>query len=267
MNSRTAWTGTLRTGTARFLLTAITAFLLLLAAAPAHAAGRVTWKKTTIEENEKREAWLLDLEIYFNRAPGVAYVPMKFEFELLAVYERSLVDGKENPVETTQPLSNQQPIIESTDVGFLDAGSGQVMARTKFSFKVTRAHDFQAGEYKVTVRDARDGSVVGTPTTLKFKGNNPVVDRRSIVFTGEKKKKKEEKKEEAPAPDSSAEDEYDTPPPAEEGNAPPPVEERPGGGCSTSSTSPAGGAFGAAALGLGLVLLSGARRRRQRVAA
>lgn len=257
--------GILRSKRAHWLFAIQIALLTLCMAAPAFAGGRVVWKKTTIEENEKRESWQLEMELHMNRAPDVAYVPMKFEFELLAVYERSLVDGKDDPVESTQPLSNQQPLIESSDVGFLDAGSGQIMQRTKFSFKVTRAHDFQAGEYKVTIRDTRDGSVVGTPTTLKFKGKNPVVDRRSIVFTGTSKKKKEEKKEEPAAEEESAEEssEEDMPPPAEEGDAPPPVEERPGGGCSTlPGHQPA--SSGAA---IGLLLLAGlwsVRRRASR---
>lgn len=237
--------GKIPSALARWFFGIQVALLTLSLAAPALAGGRVVWKKTTIEENEKRESWHLEMELHMSRAPDVAYVPMKFEFELMAVYERSLVDGKEEPVETTQQLSNQQPIIESADVGFLDAGSGQIMARTKFSFKVTRAHDFQAGEYRVTIRDTRDGSVVGTKTSLKFKGKNPVVDRRSIVFTGSSKKKKEEKAEEEKTEDESAaedESEDDMPPPAEEGDAPPPVEERPGGGCQTVSgrTTPAG---------------------------
>jgi hypothetical protein len=237
------------------------ALLTLFLAAPAFAGGRVVWKKTTIDENEKRESWHLELELHMNRAPDVAYVPMKFEFDLQAVYERSLVDGKEEPQEMTQPLSNQQPLIVSSDVGFLDAGSGQIMSRTKFSLKVTRALDFQAGEYKVTIRDTRDGSVVGTPTTLKFKGKNPVVDRRSIVFTGSKKKKDEEKKEE-PKEEAEAEEEEeaDMPPPAEEGDAPPPVEERPGGGCAVVSTRGVGGSWLSGAVLLVLAAWIGRRR-------
>jgi len=249
-----------RSAAARWLFGIQMALLTLCLAAPALAGGRVVWKKTTVEENEKRESWHLEMELHMNRAPDVAYVPMKFEFELLAVYERSLVDGKEDPVESTQPLSNQQPLIESSDVGFLDAGSGQIMARTKFSFKVTRAHDFQAGEYRVTIRDTRDGSVIGTKTTLKFKGKNPVVDRRSIVFTGTKKKK-EEKKEEPKEEAEEETDEADMPPPADEGNAPAPVEERPGGGCSVGRAAGTGFDWAAAAL----VLVGGtwlARRRR-----
>jgi MYXO-CTERM domain-containing protein len=257
--------GKIPSATMRWFFGIQVALLTLCLAAPALAGGRVVWKKTTIEENEKRESWHLEMELHMNRAPDVAYVPMKFEFELLAVYERSLVDGKEEPVETTQQLSNQQPLIESADVGFLDAGSGQIMARTKFSFKVTRAHDFQAGEYRVTIRDTRDGSVVGNKTTLKFKGKNPVVDRRSIVFTGSSKKKKEEKAEEEKTEEEPAEEESDDdmPPPAEEGDAPPPVEERPGGGCHIGS-GPAGqgGSMGAALLLLG----AGWAIRRRKVA-
>jgi len=256
--------GKIPSAAARWFFGIQVALLTLCLAVPAFAGGRVVWKKTTIEENEKRESWALEMEIHMNRPPDVAYVPMKFEFELLAVYERSLVDGRDGPVESTQPLSNQQPLIEGSDVGFMDAGTGQTMARTKFSFKVTRAHDFQAGEYKVTIRDTRDGSVVGTPTTLKFKGKNPVVDRRSIVFTGSSKKKKDEEKKDEPKEEAEEPevDEADMPPPADEGNAPPPVEERPGGGCALAAAPAAAGSW----LGGVLLLVSAAWITRRRAA-
>ncbi len=220
------------------LMLALGAALLTCSfAAPVAAKGRVVWKKTTIDENDKRESWYLKMEIHLPRPPSVAYVPMKFEFQPTAYYERALVDDREEPLERTVPLRNQQAIIESTDVGFMDAGTGEIQSRTRFSFRVTRAHDFKAGEYKVTIKDARDGSTIGRTTTLKLTGKNPVIDRRSIVFAGKKKDEKEEQ-EEAPAdetsdeaPAASEQSSNEEVPEPEEGNEPPSVEERPGGGC------------------------------------
>lgn len=231
------------------ILACATAVLLL--ASPASAAGRVEWKSKTIEERDK--AWRLEVAIYLGRAPDVAHVPMKFEFLPTVYYERSMVDG-DKLIERKVPLENRQDLIESVDVGFLDAGSGKIESRTRFSFKVTRAHGYEAGEYKITIRDARNGQIVGTPTTLIFKGENEIIDRRAMVFTGNEKKKKKddggdlakvakddaEKKAESesdapsdegggeaapePAEDEAAEDEA-----ASDG---PPPEEKPGGcGC------------------------------------
>lgn len=207
----------------------------------AMAAGRVSWKATTVKERTDNGSWRLDIEIVMPKAPDVASVPMKFEFQPVAYYERSLNDGNDKPQERTVPLTNQQALIESVDVGFMDPGSGQIQTRTKFSFKVTRAHGYEAGEYKVTIRDTRNGQVVGVPSTLRFQGENEVIDRRSMVFqpSDRKKKEKEEKKESleaapeatpADSMDSSASPSSDAPPEAS-ADAPPPVEGRPGGGC------------------------------------
>lgn len=219
----------------------LAALFLLGTVSPAMAAGRVVWKKTTIDENPKRGSWRIDLKIFMPRAPDVAYVPMKFEFEPVARYERSLVDGKDGPVERTVPLRGQQALIETVDVGFMDAGSGQTLPRTKFTFKITRAHDFKAGEYKVKIKDARNGRQVGTTTRLKLKGENPVVDRRSVVFHGKDDDDDDEEKEEVaeesedsaePASGDFEDEGFDEgPPPAEEGDTPPAIEEKPGGGC------------------------------------
>lgn len=236
-----------RQPTARLLLSCLLFALTLLAVAPAFAAGRVIWKKTTIEEHKEKEAWYLELEIHLPKPPDVGQKSMTFEFTQWSEFERSLVDGKEAPEEHTTPLSNQQALIESQLVGFMDPGSGQIQTRTKFSFKVTRAHGYRAGQWKVKIKDGDSGSMIGTETTLTFKGENPVVDRRSIVFTGSSKKKKDEGASDGSssgktitdlnAPDepassapanNSASDEME---PYDEGDAPPAVEERPGGGC------------------------------------
>lgn len=222
---------------ARLAATFLAGLAIVLTVSPAVAGGRVVWKQTTIQENPKRESWRLDLEIHMPGPPDVAYLPMKFEFEPVALYERSLVDGRDEPQEQTLPLRGQQALIETVDIGFMDAGSGTIQPRTKFTFKITRAHGFEAGEYKVTIKDARNGQAVGTPTTLRLKGENPVVDRRSVVFHGNKKKKSKQSDDPKEAEQTASEEEVaepdyqEGPPPAEEGDAPPAIEENPGGGC------------------------------------
>lgn len=183
---------------------------------------------------------------------------MRFEFQPTAYYERALLDGKDGPQEMTQVLSGQQSLIESQDLGFMDPGTGKTQARTRFTFKVTRGHGYSAGEYKVTLRDGSSGAMIGTPTTLKFKGLNKIVDRRSMVFQANDSKKKKKEQKEAP-PESEATEaaspEADEPSASEapsEGQVPPPVEGKPGGGCSFGSPASqpsALGLFGLLALG------------------
>lgn len=231
----------------------------------ADAAGRVVWKSTIIEEKGgdgegEKGYWRLDLEVHLPRAPDVAYYPVRFEFQPTAYYERALLDGKDGPQEMTQVLSGQQSLIESQDLGFMDPGTGKTQARTRFTFKVTRGHGYAAGEYKVTLRDGSSGNTIGTPTTLKFKGQNKVVDRRSMVFQSNdtKKKKKEAPTEEA-APEAAASPEPEEPSdaPPSEGSVPPAVEGKPGGGCSFGQPSSNSSGFGL----LGLLVLAFALSR------
>ena len=176
---------------ARFWLVCILQLVvLMLFAGPAAAAGRIEWKSKTIKEKDGT-SWRIEMAIYLPKAPDVAHVPMKFEFQPTVYYERSIVDG-DKEIERKVPLENRQALIESVDVGFLDSSTGNIEKRTRFSFKVTRAHGYEAGEYKVTVKDTRTGTTVGTPVTLIFEGQNELIDRRAMVFTGKKKEKKEE---------------------------------------------------------------------------
>jgi MYXO-CTERM domain-containing protein len=174
---------------------------LMLLGTFANAAGRVQWKSTKINELSDGKGWRVELTIFLPRAPDTAHMPMKFEFEPLVYYERAMVDG-DKLVERSVPLTGRQALIESVDVGFLDPGTGKIENRTKFSFKVTRAHGYDAGEYKVTIRDARNGQIVGTATKLIFAGENEIIDRRAIVFTGGEGKKKKKK----PADDAEGEE-------------------------------------------------------------
>jgi len=212
--------------------------LVLAVVATAWAAGRAVWKSTTVKENRDNESWRVDVEIHLPAAPDMAHVPMKFEFVPVAFYERSLADGQDKPQVRTVPLTGQQALIESVDVGFMDPGSGETQNRTRFSFRVTRAHGYEAGEYKTTIRDTRSGQQVGATQVLKLQGENEVIDRRSMVFQpSDKKKKKAEEKKAEPAADAAEpadEPAASEPPaaePAPEGAVPPAVEERPGGGC------------------------------------
>jgi MYXO-CTERM domain-containing protein len=248
--------------------------MVILASALAFAAGRVSWASTTLKERENK-SWRVEVKIFLPGPPDVAHLPMKFEFEPIAYYERSMVDG-DKLLERTVPLEGRQPLIESVDVGFMDPSSGKVQSRTLFTFKVTRAHGYEAGEYRVTIRDSRNGRLIGAATTLKFEGDNEVIDRRSIVFSGEKKKKKEEPKPEAAgssdteggddtgeAGDDAEEESYDDEAEyADDDGAdgPPPIEEKPGGcGCRTA------GARGSVAYPLLALFFLPFLRRRGRV--
>ncbi|MFZ5890947.1 MAG: MYXO-CTERM sorting domain-containing protein [Myxococcota bacterium] len=177
-------------GRFRALWVSLLTLCALLVSQVASAAGRIEWKSKTLQEREGG-SWRVEVAIYLPRPPDVAHVPMKFEFQPIAYYERAMMDG-DKLVERTVPLENRQALIESVDVGFLDSGSGKIESRTRFSFKVTRAHGYEAGEYKVTIRDGRNGQTVGAAQTLQFKGENEIIDRRAMVFSGEKKKKKKE---------------------------------------------------------------------------
>ena len=243
----------------------------------AHAAGRVEWKGKTFKERDDK-AWRLEVAIYLPKAPDVPHVPMKFEFQPEVYYERDMVDG-DKIVEHKVPLENHQAIIESVDVGFLDSGSGKIEPRTRFSFKLTRAHGYEAGEYKVSIHDGRNDQAVGAPVTLIFDGENDVIDRRAMVFSGNDKKKKDTAKKDDDKPadaDKKADDDKpapssDTPAPAAEADKkdapsdePQTIKEKPGGcGCRLASddTGSASG-LGFAALALGSIAL----RRRKRAA-
>jgi hypothetical protein len=182
-------------------LALVLALGVFLVAGSALADGRVEWKTKTLKESDSH-SWTIEVSIYLNRAPDTSTLPMRFSFQPVVYYERSLLDGKDGPQERRVPLQNKPPNVESVDVGFLDPGNGQLQKRTKFSFKVTRGHGYEAGEYDVTIKDGRTDASMGAPSHIIFEGENEVIDRRAIVFSGEKKKEKKsddaDKKEEEP---------------------------------------------------------------------
>jgi MYXO-CTERM domain-containing protein len=264
----------------RTLLVLTLAVIGFTVSSVAHAAGRVEWKGKTFKERDDK-AWRLEVAIYLPKAPDVPHVPMKFEFQPEVYYERDMVDG-DKVVEHKVPLENHQAIIESVDVGFLDSGSGKIEPRTRFSFKLTRAHGYEAGEYKVSIHDGRNDQAVGTPVTLIFDGENEIIDRRAMVFSGgDKKKKDTAKKDDDKSADKSADvdKKADDDKPAASDDAAAPaadtdkkdapadepqtIKEKPGGcGCRLADNGTSGGAgLSFAALALGSIVL---RRRRRR---
>ena len=166
------------------------AFSLLALALPsrAHAAGTVQIKSLQVDEVDGK--WKLNMTINYGATPHLAHIPMIFSFEHTMQYERALTDQSgEKPVLVKRALSNQTPVNESMDVGFSD-GTGKVFNITKFDFVIRRDRGFEAGEYTLKIKREGDGVAVGTPQKLVLKGDNPIVDRRAIVFSGEKKKDK-----------------------------------------------------------------------------
>jgi len=232
------------------------------------AANRVVWKQTKLKEEDK--SWKVALEVHLDRAPDVAHMPVRFSFTAMSYFERAMVDGRKDPVRREIPLSNQQPIVESVDVGFLDPGTGKAAKRTRFSFHVTRDRGFEAGTYQVTVTDARNDREFGGKTTLTLEGDNEVIDRRSMVFDDKPKPKKDD----AVAKAAAAEEKELTPdddaywaggprqPEEKTAPLPPPahMQEKPGCGCRVGAPGANAPAWGLGLLGLCLL----ARRARPR---
>jgi len=258
----------------RLLAMAFALVAAALAPRAALAAGTVTVANLSPQENDGR--WKLQMTINYGGVPHLNHIPMLFIFTPTVLYERTLTDqSPERPIINKMPLQNQQSINESMDVGFADA-SGKTFAITKFDFVIRRDRGFEAGEYKLEIKRAGDGVRMGNVMTLKLMGDNPIVDRRAIVFAGEKKKEKKaeggdaaktsgeatEKKEEPAAGSSDAptEEPAEATEGTESGAEPPPVPPKQGGcGCRVGpeSASP----FGILALALGAVLLALRLRR------
>ena len=170
--------------TSKVLLAIVVAVVALFAIRDANA-GVGTFKLKSNEATEVSGAWHLFVTIELPKAPLTAHQSMKFLFTKEVVYERSLIDGHNEPVQNRQVLQNQTPSVESLDVDFADP-SGKIFKGTRFDFGLTRQRGYEAGEYKVEVRMS-DGTNIGTSARLVLKGDNPVVDRRAIAFNAKEK--------------------------------------------------------------------------------
>jgi len=259
---------------AALLQALLAAFALAFALfSPSHAlaAGTVTLENREPEEVNGR--WKLNFKFNYGKAPDVAYVPMIFSFTMTTLYERSLTDQSgEKPVLTRKPLQNQVPINESMDVGFSNA-EGKIFPTTKFDIPLRRDKGYEAGEYDLKITRASDGAQMGTTLKIVLKGDNEIIDRRAIVFSGEKKKKKEDKpaegeqKKEGEA-NATSDSNTSTESAATEDKpveTPPPVEPKKGGcGCRVAGVSETNSAafatFATLALGLGVFLRKRSRR-------
>jgi hypothetical protein len=144
------------------------------------AWGSGTFHLRSTSVSEVSGGWHIYCDVVLPKPPPIAHPTLKFLFTKAVVYERDLVDNNPNPVIVRTPLVGQNPSLESLEVDFADA-SGKIWNRTHFDFSLTRVRGYEAGEYKLQVRMS-DGTDVGSPTSLVLNGDNPVVDRRAIVF-------------------------------------------------------------------------------------
>ena len=252
----------------RFCAAVLVLAIAVLAPRVARAGGTVTVTDASPKEDEGK--WKLKMTMNFGGVPPTAHIPMNFEFTQTVLYERSLTDASpKTPVLTKKALQNQTPINESMDVGFSDA-SGKIFNITKFDFVIRRDHGFEAGEYNLVITRTSDGAKMGSAIKITLQGDNEVVDRRAMVFSGEKPKKADEKKadekKDDPVPSDAAPSGSAVPGEGEGGDVPP-VETPPatppkqgGCGCRVADPTP-DSAFGIAAIA-GIALLAERRRRR-----
>jgi MYXO-CTERM domain-containing protein len=248
-------------------LLAVSALLFpLLTQRPALAGGTVTPAKSQLEDSGS--GWKLLVTLKLDKKPPSPHQTYRFLFKPTVIYETFMDDTK--PGEQTRRLPQDKSVdalVESLDVGFADA-KGDVWTSTKFDFTIRRDRGFQSGEYKVEVKDS-DGRTVGRPFTLVLGGKNEMIDRRAMVFAGEKKKKapppedKPPVKDEKPADAAPAEPAAPKPPEDKPAAAPPPeIKQKPGGcGCEVPSGAPAGEGAMLAVVALGIGL---SRRRGRR---
>lgn len=163
----------------------------------AHAAGQVKIKNTTIDEQSGAWRVIVSL-IQLPKAPQLSRVPMRFIFTQTIIYERSLVDGKTEPVTSRINVTNGSPKQETLDVDFSDT-SGKTFNQTRYDFGITRDSGYVAGEYQLRVRTS-DGQDIGSPITLILKGDNQVTDRRTMAFNAKDPKIKKIEGVDAGAP-------------------------------------------------------------------
>jgi len=146
-----------------------------------------TYRLRSTEVQEAGGSWHLYLAIDLPSAPALPHSTMKFMFTELTQYERAQTDASKDPVLNRIPIQNALPKTESLEVDFADA-TGKIFKSTRYDFSLTRARGYEAGEYKFQLRTS-DGSDVGSSATVILKGDNPVVDRRSITFSAKTKEK------------------------------------------------------------------------------
>jgi len=158
---------------------------ILVAAMPSRAfAGSVSLEKSTIEETET--GWKLKMTIDLGSVPDINFVPMDFIFTPKVYYERTCDDTHDKPYLNKKPITKAEIISIPQTVGFSN-GSGQTFKNTSYSFTIKRDDRFEAGEYQLEVQ--KDGKAIGSKMSLTLNGNNKIVNRKAMVFSGDKSKK------------------------------------------------------------------------------
>ena len=193
----------------RLILTAIATLLALLVTSSAFARGSVRLNKTKVVEDDGE--WKLSFTVDYGSKPHLAHVPMVFSFKQTTLYERYVDDTTgDDPAVRRVPVHNATPIDLPMDVGFSDM-SGKMFKVTKFKMKLTREHDFEAGEYELKVRLAAGGAV-GRPLRITLDGKNKVINRKSIEFSAPPPKKGREdgkpKEQDGPEPASGPAEDF-----------------------------------------------------------
>ncbi|MFO0617675.1 MAG: MYXO-CTERM sorting domain-containing protein [Polyangiaceae bacterium] len=164
----------------------VSAVILVLALLPsrAFAGGTIVLDKATLDETET--GWKLKMTIELSAVPDINFVPMDFVFTPKVYYERTCDDTHDKPYLNKKPITNAQIISVPQTVGFSD-GSGKTYKKTNYSFTIKRDDRFEAGEYQLEVQ--QDGKAVGSKMTITLNGNNKIVNRKAMVFSGDKSKK------------------------------------------------------------------------------
>lgn len=181
-----------RRGMRRFIVGLLT-LVALSWALPAAARGSVKLVSNSVDEDDG--TWKLKFTIDYGKKPHIGHIPMTFSFKQTAIYERSLTDeGGDKPVERTVPVSNAEPNNLPVDVGFSNP-KGEMFQITKFTIKLRRDADFEAGEYDLTVKES-SGQKIGGTLKVKLRGKNKIINRKAISFDAPPPKPKPDK----PAP-------------------------------------------------------------------
>ncbi len=138
----------------------------------------ITWTNLIWIENAQN-SWPGAMRIRLDPPANPPEMFLRFEFVQVSETERDLIDG-DQLISRRIPIEQVQPLVESLVVSFVDPATQRVLPDTTVNLALPRAHGFSAGEYRVTVRNA-NAQPLGSSVTLRFEGNNPVVDRRSMA--------------------------------------------------------------------------------------
>jgi hypothetical protein len=191
MNLRTT-IGDMRVALAALALVAGGALLAVVFTTTPAAAGGGAFTIRTPSVDEKAGEWHVKVRIDLARPPSMMHTPMRFTFSKDVVDERAIMSKGAEPVHHRQVIDTPAKQVVSMDVDFADA-SGKIYKSTVFDFDLQRAKGyFEAGEYTVSL-SGPDGDVGGAQK-ITLKGDNPPVYRGAMDFSASDKDKDKKKK-------------------------------------------------------------------------